>query len=277
MRAPPSLSVCAAVLGLGALVSAQAATARAHTLLQHELSDGRRTNSSTYVLDSAVGVGATARRATSRSYVLQGGFSSTLDVPGTGKPWLTAVQPRFITLLGKPTVRLKGTELHLGSSPTVRVGGIVTAVVTRTPHELTTTLPVLRQPGWLPVEVQNSLGNTVLPRGIGVLPLLDVDPAPTSGKDFDLVFRGAKGDIVIWAMGIGQNTPVVLPGAHFGFALKPTLFFVYPGFAITGNDGVLRIPSQAAPYPVGMIYVQALFVSTHPGYAPGSFSNVIIL
>lgn len=273
----PSLSACAAVLGLGALVAAQAATATAHTLLQHELSDGRQTNSSTYRLDGAFGVGATARRATSQSYVLQGGFSSTLDVSGTGKPWLTAVQSRFITLLGQPTVRLKGTELHLGTRPTVRIGGIATTVVTRTPHQLTTTVPLLRQPGWLPVEVQNSLGTTILPRGIGVLPLLDTDPAPTSGKDFDLVFRGTKGDIVHWAMGIGESPPLTVPGVHFGFALNPTLFIVFTGFAITNDDGVLRIPIKAQTYPVGLIYLQAMFLSPNPGYAPGAFSNVIRL
>ena len=50
---------------------------------------------------------------------------------------------------------------------------------------------------------------------------------------------------------------------------------MFTGFAITNSDGVLRIPIKAQSYPVGLIYLQAMFISSNPGYAPGSFSNVI--
>jgi hypothetical protein len=50
---------------------------------------------------------------------------------------------------------------------------------------------------------------------------------------------------------------------------------VFAGFKITSNDGVLRLPIRARAYPIGLVHVQTLFLSTHPGFAPGSFSNVI--
>ncbi len=266
------------IAALGAVLPAQATTSNVHTALQSEMSSGRTTQSTTYLLDGAVGVGVTGRRTTSTRYVLEGGFSSTLNVPASGKPWLTSVEPRMVTMRGRATLTLRGTELDLGGSPTVRIGGVIAPVVTRSADALTTTLPVQPEPGWLPVTIENNLGKTVLPRGVAVLPLVEPDPAPASNKDFALVFRGTKGDRLLWAMGISQSpSPLIVTGLHFGFALGPPPFIIYAGYGITGNDGVLKLPIKGQTYPIGLIYIQGLFLSNNPGYSPGAFSNVLRL
>jgi IPT/TIG domain len=266
-----------AAVALATVVSAQAATSNQHVELQAEMSNGRKTQSTTYVLDGSFGVGVTGRRTTSRLYVMEGGFSSTLNVTAGGRPWLTAVEPRHVAMRGRATLTLRGTQLDVGSPPTVRIGGVATPVLSRSREAITTTLPIQPEPGWLPVTIDNSHGTTILPRGVAVLPLIEADPAPASEREFDLLFRGTKGDRIIWAMGISQSPPLFVTGVHFGFALGPPPFEIFAGFGITGNDGILRLPVGGRKYPVGFIFVQALFLSSHPGYAPGSFSNVLRL
>ena len=78
-------------------------------------------------------------------------------------------------------------------------------------------------------------------------------------------------------MGIAQGPPILVPGAHFGFAISPPTFIVFSGFAVSADDGVLKLPIPAQIYPQGLVYVQALFLSNNPGYAPASFSNVLNL
>ena len=70
-----------------------------------------------------------------------------------------------------------------------------------------TSLSILPEPGYQPVEVSNDLGTTVLPRGLAVLPLVETSPAAADGVPFDLVLRGTRGDQVLWAMGIAQGPP----------------------------------------------------------------------
>ena len=148
-------------------------------------------------------------------------------------------------------------------------------MLSRTAESITTGLPMQFEPGWLSVEISNSHGTTVLPRGVGVLPLIETDPAPASGKEFDLVFRGTKGDQVIWALGLSQSRPLIVTGLNFGFALGPPPYIILSGFQITRDDGVLRFSSRAQKFPAGLLYIQAVFLSANPGYAPGSFSNVL--
>ena len=68
--------------------------------------------------------------------------------------------------------------------------------------------------------------------------------------------------------------PAPIPGFLYGLALHPATVVLLPGFTILPASGEFRFPIPAANY-VGPIYAQALFGSTNPGYAPGSFSNVL--
>ena len=253
----------------------QAATSKGHVLAQSELSNGRTSQSTKYVLQSAIGQGATARRSSTTKYLLEGGFPATLSVSARGQPWLTAVRPAAATLRSKAALTLHGTELDLGTNPTVHIGGQKAAIVSRSRETITTVLPLQPAPGWQPVTVQNNLGTTVLPRGLAVLPLIETRPAAADGVPIELVFRGTKGDSILWAMGIGQGPPQVLSGAHFGFAILPPTFIIYTGFAIADQNGELKLFSGAPRYPTGLIYLQALFLTTNPGYAPACFSNVL--
>lgn len=266
------LSIMAATMGP---LSAQATSSNKHVVLQNELSDGRGSQSTRYVMHGSIGVGAMARRATSAVFVLEGGLTDSFTVPATGRPWLTAVRPAAATMRSQATITLHGTELDLGTTPTVRVGGEKAPVVSRSRDALTAILPVQHSPGWKPVEITNNIGTTVLPRGIAVLPLIETRPAAADRVPFELVFRGSKGDQVMWAMGIAQGPPMSFTGVHFGFAIAPPTFIIYSGFTIKRDDGELRLPFQATQYPTGLIYLQALFLSTNPGYAPGAFSNVL--
>ena len=49
-----------------------------------------------------------------------------------------------------------------------------------------------------------------------------------------------------------------------------------PGMTIATPNGEVRMPIPAVGYAAGTIYVQALFGTTNSGYAPGSFSNVLV-
>lgn len=256
-------------------LAAQAASSNKHVLLQNELSDGRGSQSTRYVMHGSIGVGAMARRATSTVFVLEGGLTDSFTVPASGRPWLTAVRPAAAPMRSQATVTLLGTEFDRGTAPTVRIGGVLAQVVTRTREALTAILPLQPSPGWKPVEIRNDLGTTVLARGIAMLPLIETRPAAADRVPFELVFRGSKGDQVVWALGIVQGPPIPLAGAHFGFAIAPPSFIIYSGFAITRADGELRLSFPPTQYPTGLIYLQALFLSSNPGYAPGAFSNVL--
>ena len=233
--------------------------------------------STTYYLNAAVGAGAVAQPSGSATYRLAGGFTANLGVVSSGKPWLAGVTPRFATMRGKAALTLSGTEFDLGSTPTIKIGGQVAVVGTRVKHAITTLLPIQPAPGWQPVEVISSAGTTILPRGIGVLPMVMSDPAPASDVAFDLVFKGTKGDFVYWAVGAAQVAPIPIPGILYGLGLHPSAFVVVAGFSIADNSGEARLPIPPRSYGTGTIYIQGLFSTTNPGYAPASFSNVLRL
>lgn len=240
-----------------------------------EQAPGGSCQSTTYHLTAALGAGAVARPAGSSTYRLAGGFVANLGVATSGKPWLVGVTPLFATLRGQAALTLSGTELDLGSLPTIKIGGQTAVVGTRTKHAITTTLPIQPAPGWQPVEVSNSSGTTILPQGIGVLPMVMADPAAASDVAFDLVFKGTKGDLVYWAIGAAQVAPIPVSGIFYGLGLHPSTYVVVAGFNITDNSGEARLPMPPTPYTTGTIFIQALFSGTNPGYAPASFSNVL--
>ncbi len=258
-------------------LSAQAASSRNYVLSSNDRTSGGTSQSSNYRLHGVVGFSTSAGRGTSASHIVEAGHAAMTTVPTSGAPWITAVRPLRTPLRGKANLQLFGTELDLGPAPVITIGGQTATIGSRTRGVLNAQLPIQPVPGWQPVEIRHNLGTTVLRRGIGILPMVETESVPASGVPFSLVFRGTKGDRIVWAIGLGSSTPSQLPGIFYGFALNPSLFIVLSGLAIAGDDGVLRLPFPATAYPTGKVYIQAMFISTNPGYAPAAFSNVVRL
>ena len=261
----------------GGLLPAQAASSQTYLLVAGEQAPGGTGQTTQYRLTAAQGAGVVGQRATSNQYILLGGFVASFDAPTTGRPWLTGVRPLFATMRGAAALQLHGTELNLGLPPTIKIGGQSATIGTRSNAVITTTLPNQPVPGWQPVEVANSLGTSTLPEGIGILPMIDLPRAPTSGVPFALRYRGKSGDQIVWLIAL-QKSSFGFSLAGFGYALHLDLasLVVLPAYAVTSPDGVflLGIPAVALTVPV---FVQGFSVSSDPGYSPGSFTNVLRL
>jgi hypothetical protein len=275
-------------IAAAALVVACAATAAAQTaapaassptwfLVAADTGPGGASQSFTHALCGTLAAGAPAARALSTSFVLLGGFPAAVDAPATGQPWLAGVEPAFAPLLGGTALVLHGTELALGPTPAITVGGVVAPVGGRTNATIATVLPPQPQPGWQPVTVQGPFGSTTLPRGVGVLPLLDLPVAHQDDVPVALRYVGAPGDIVVFGVAAGTG-PVPLPIApyHHGLLLDLATVFVLTAEFVVAPDGVfaLQLPALA---PTSPILFQCLALTLHPGYAPGAFTNVVAL
>ena len=270
--------VCICLLAAG--LAAQASSDNyVLTSIQH--APGVESFSFTYRMVASLGGGVVPERAKSINYELVGGFCARLDVDPTGKPWLLGVLPRYVTPKSAAKLWLHGSSLKLGPTPTIKIGGLAANVDTRENHLITTKLPFNAgpiskpEPGWQPVTVSNTFGTTTLPEGIGILPMIYTEPAPAPNVKFDLVFKGTKGDQVIWVLAALPAPPVALGSLLYGLAVNPGTMVILPGFTIFSPSGELRFPVPATNY-VGPFYVQALFVGQNSGYAPGSFSNVLV-
>jgi hypothetical protein len=266
-------------LALFAPLTAQDATATAsstnHFLASFEFGAGGRASSSNHVLHASFGDGAVAARASTANHELTGGFNAALDAATTGRPWLSTVSPRYTAMRSGASVTIFGTELNLGS--TVTIGGQAATVQTKAKDRITIALPNQPVPGWQPVTVNSTSGNHTLGQGIGILPMLETGPAAASDVPFSIVFRGSPGDTIVWALGVAPITPIPLGGFGYGFGLNPGLMMMLPGFGMPSADGVFKMSFPATTYPTGLIYVQAVFASSNPGYAPGAFTNILRL
>jgi len=270
------LAIAATIVCIQNLATAQATgSSRQHVLLQSEASDGTTAQSTTYVLRGSLGRQSGAVQSNSASYQLEGGFPATLATTAATRPWLTAVRPQVTSSNQSGTLVLHGTNLDLGGSPTVQIGATPVTVGTRQRDHLAVTIPPLTVPGWQPVTVTTSAGETSITKGLAVLPMIETRPAPGSMVPFDLVFRGTTGDQVMWVMGIAPGPPISLPGIRYGFGLHPSIFIVYSGFRIQSPDGELKLSFPATRYGAGFTFLQGLFISSSAPYAPASFSNVL--
>jgi hypothetical protein len=181
--------------------------------------------------------------------------------------------PRFATLRGQGAVVLHGTEMNFGTPPVLTIGGQTAPLLVRSNDKLTTTLPIQTAPGWRPIVASNSLGTTTLPRGVGVLPMLDFPDAPAPALPSRLEVRGRQGDALVLLAALGAIPP--LPFRPFGHGLQLDLvtLLLLPPFVITDPQGVFSIQTPAGT-PV-KVFLQALVLTSDPGYAPGSFTNVV--
>lgn len=278
-RALSCLILCSTVqLAAQAPADTHAAASSKWFLVGGETASGGAATSLTYRLEASTGSGVVARAATSSTYRLAGGYFGITEVPVTGAPRLAGVLPRFVTPRGGARITLAGTELDLGGAPVIEVDGRAASLVgTPQPGELRADLPQLGAPGWRPLRVTTPQGSSVLPRGIGVLPMLFCEPAPASGRASGIVFKGSQGDQILWVVGAAPTAaPIALGGFGFGLRVDPSLYLVMPGFAVAAADGEFRLPLPAAKYRIPL-YLQALFVSNNPGYGPASFSNLLTI
>ncbi len=270
-----SLTPFTVVLALGSL-SAQTVTGNSGSASVHYFSesrtsaDGGSSGSTTYALTSTIGDDEVSR-SNSPTYFLSGGFVSTIDVK-TGGPWITSATPHFVTPRNSNLIWLTGTRLVIGGAPTVTVSGKAATVVAKSNTDVAVRIPPLLVPGWYGVELSNSGGKSSLERGFGVLPIIYTEGAAAPSTPFDLVFKGTKGDQVIWALGFSPSAPVKIGNYLHGFTMASGFFRVLPTILITANSGEFRLSIPPVPFNVP-IYVQGLFVTSNPSYSPGSFSN----
>ncbi|MCB9891762.1 MAG: hypothetical protein H6832_07985 [Planctomycetes bacterium] len=245
-----------------------------HVLTSSEQSAGGATSSTTYRLHGSLGAGVVAARTTSSTFVLRGGFVATLDASASGRPWLMAVEPRYAPLFGNTKVSLRGTELHLGSTASVKVGGLAATVGPRTRDAVEITVPKQAQPGWAAVEMTAAGTTTTLARGVGVLPMLDGARSGVRGAPLDLEYRGTQGDLAIWFVALRRaSTRLTLAPIHHALELDLASLIVVTTTTPdhTGRNAV-RFP---AAFGLPPLYFQALVLTNASGYAPGSFTNVL--
>lgn len=233
--------------------------------------DGGRANSTTFALTATLGRVAVGE-ASSANYAFVGGFPGTVEAT-TPAPWLAAATPRFITPRSQDLVWLSGARLY-PDAPIVSVAGRAATVVAQSPADVAVRMPVLSEPGWHEIRLRNLGGETVIERGIGVLPLVYTEGAPASNTAFDLVFKGTKGDMVVWVLG-QRSAPKFTFGAYLhGLTVDVSVGRVLDTLSIRSNTGELRLSVPPTPYP-SPLFVQGLFLSNNPGYSPGSFSNLL--
>jgi hypothetical protein len=269
------------VIGLTGAAHTQAAASENHLLVAPEVATGGACNSSNFALTASFGDGAAPTRAASANFQLLGGFNAAPDTPTTGSPWITGVLPRYGPVLGSTTVpyAVHGAELALGTTTNVTIGGQTAKVTARTNAKVMAQLPAQTSPGWKDVTLTNSGGTAYLPRGVGILPMAETSHAVEIGRPFRVTYRGTPGDIIYFAASIGQLpfTAVIPPYKH-GVELNigALLAFIGP-LPVTDPSGEFHIDFPGFPF-ARPICIQFLGLPTaNPGYAPGSFTNLLSL
>lgn len=255
-------------------VPAQAMSSTNYFMPSIEMASGQSATSTNYAGHLSFGNGVIPNPATSLSYRIPGGFAATLDVSPAGKPWVTHVEPAFVMPKGGAAMTVHGFGLNLGTSPVLEFGGRAATINSRAASRVTANLPAGVAPGYPSVRMTSTVGSTTAEDTFGVLPLIYADPAPAPNQKFTIVFKGTRGDSVIWAIGALPGSPIPIPPLLYGLALNPAAMLLLPGFSITHASGEFHMPIPASSY-VSPLYIQAVFSSSNPGYSPGSFSNTL--
>ncbi|MCC6783069.1 MAG: hypothetical protein IT457_09515 [Planctomycetes bacterium] len=264
-----------AVLSSTASPPAQSASGTNHFLVAGEVGAGGTSRSFTHVLTGTFAGGVPAVRAFSTGFVLLGGFPAAIEVPATGRPWLCGVRPAFAPLRGGASLVLHGTELDIGPTPVITIGGRPAPTGARTRATIQTTLPNSPPPGYQPVVVNNLLGTSTLPKGIGILPLLELSAAPRANVPFALRYVGATGDLVVFALAAAQGaTAIPIPPLHHVLELDLVTLLALPSLTVSRPDGTLELVLPGTPLG-GPLYFQAVTLSQDPGWSPGSFTNLV--
>ncbi|MCA8957240.1 MAG: hypothetical protein KDC87_14285 [Planctomycetes bacterium] len=263
-----------AALLIAAPLFAQAGASENVFLAGQDRATGGAAQSASFRAHVVVSTGMTLGTAASSSFKLEGGLAATFDAPVVGRPWLVGARPVRVLPVGGPTLELFGTELDLGASPSLSIGGQVASITGRAHHRLMATCPAQPTPGWVDARFASSAGATDLGQACGVLPMLTTETTPAPDEPFTLVFQGTPNDTAILALGIGTGPPIRLGAIRYGLALNPAVLVILAALPIPAT-GEFRLPVPAAAW-VGPLYAQALFANSGSPYAPGSFSNVLV-
>jgi hypothetical protein len=266
-----------AVLALPLAAVAQTASSPHYFLTTMETAPGGAAQTSRHQLHAGFGSGVVPAAAGSTEFQLVGGTPAMLDVYSIGTPWLSGLSEWRGPLGGGVERTLHGTELDLGPSTAVRIGGAPAQVQARSRDQLRLAMPAHATPGRKDIEVVNDGGTMVLPGATGVLPLLDFDTPYAVGEANRLACWGTSGDQVLWLVAAGiAPVPYVLPG--YGHALELELGTLLPVRLVTVShaEGVafLALPALASS---AAVWVQGFVLSPSAGYGPGSFTNVLRL
>ena len=245
-----------------------------------EHANGGLSASTNFKMESAVGEGVVGKFAFSTNYKLLGGVNACADTPVAGSPWLSGTAPFYGPLLGGTSHTVHGHNLDLGVSTSATVGGFAAAVTTTAKDRLVIKLPAQSSPGYKPITATNSGGTAHLsPKGIGVLPLIELDWAIDIGQPWKFTYRGTQGDILYLAVTAAKLPgPVPIGPYHHGFELNLGAFIGLIGpLPVTAADGTMTLNFPGFFF-FRPIYVQALALPSVPaGYNPGSFTNTIAL
>lgn len=268
-------------LMLGAMCSAQhtasnAASSQSYFLSAVEFASGSDSNTLLYRVQSSQGTGVvTEPDAASATYRIRGGFTGALTSPVLGQPWLTGVLPYYVKPSGNGNLTLHGTELWLGPSPLITVGGLAATNVVRTVDKMVIAMPTQPVPGYQPVTFTNAAGTSTLPEGVGVLPLVE-KREPLNGFDPNFVrFRAQQGDFVVLVVGLALSAPLQVLDFQYQLLLDPNQVTLTDLLFVGNPDGTITIPLFG--FPTGIAHVQVLALTTDPAYAPGMWSNVVLL
>lgn len=236
---------------------------------------GAMSQSSNWVLASSLGLDASGVPSTSANYVVVAGFGGVIGSPVTGRPWITGVSPGRAGLLGGTPLTVHGTDLHLAGGATLTIGGVLAPVISPTSSSFQTVLPAQQQPGPRPVRLDSVFGTSVLPTGIGVLPMIEWKAPPRSNEPSELVYHGRLGDLFLIVLAFGP-APFPMPFAplHYGLAVDPTVLLTSGVIGVGDPGGVAVLPFPGLPTVSGM-YFQAAALTVDPSYSLGSFSNVL--
>lgn len=263
---------------LGALLftlplAAQAASGSTHFLVSSETGGGGNTQSFVHRLTGTTSSGVPATRATSLGFVLLGGFPAAIETTVNGTPWLCGVLPAYGPLLGGRALTLFGSGLNQGPAQ-ITIGGVTASAGASTNATLQTVLPPQLAPGYQAVTVQNTLGSATLPKGIGVLPLLDFPVAHQPNVPLGLRYLGAPGDLFVLGLSSGMlPTPLVLAPYHHGLQVDLATLALFGPYFVTDPGGELTIGLPAVA-PVLPVYFQCLSFTQGPGWFPAAFTNV---
>lgn len=262
------------LLSLGSALGAQTASSPQHLVVGQAAFAGGSTQSTNHRLQAVLGEpGGQVLR--SPSHRLEAGTTPVLAATLRQQPWLNSCSPALIDPTPGQILELRGIALDLGTLPTVWIGGKQAQVKSRSKDRISVSMPGDVAPGSPKIRIQNNQGQAELGAHLKVRPVFDLESPPGPGVPFKIRYRGKPGDLVVYAIGIGEIPPVKLGSYRHGLAMASIL--AIPAAMVANQQGELEIPIPAVQYPVGVLLLQGLVDSKAAAYAQGSFTNLLKL
>ncbi|MFN3242375.1 MAG: hypothetical protein ACE37K_12775 [Planctomycetota bacterium] len=281
MHPLPTIATLAALLLAAPTLTAQhkepgQSSSQTYYMVSTEFGSAEAATSLLYQLQGSQGSGVVNEpHAVSQTYQMRGAFYGASTAPVLGQPRLTAARPFFVRRINNGQLSLTGTELWLGPTPTITVGGQNATVITRTVDEIVVSLPDQPEPGFQPVTFSNPVGTTTLEEGVGVLPMLQ-RREPLNGVDPNyLRIDTLPNNVVLLALATDLGPGIQTLNFGFQLLLDPSSVFFTNAYFVADPDGRTIIPLP--PFPPGMLHAQVLDVTADPDDFPGSWTNVVSL